>query len=47
VERVGEIGEEGTREGGKGEEEEGKETWHKLKSMVALVRCKKSAPRMG
>jgi hypothetical protein len=47
VEKGGEIGEEGRREGGIGEKEEGKETRHKLKSMVALVRCKKSAPRMG
>ncbi len=47
VNNVGEIGEEGIGEGGKGEEEGGKETRHKLKSMVAFVRCKKSVPKMG
>ncbi len=47
MENGGEIGEEGIEEGGKGEEEEGKETRPKPKSMVAFVRCKKSAPKMG
>jgi hypothetical protein len=47
VDNVEKIGEGGMGEGGKGEEEGGKETRHKLKSMVAFVRCKKSAPKMG
>jgi hypothetical protein len=47
VEKGEEVSEEGTGEGVKGEDEEGKETRHKLKSMVAFVRCKKSAPKMG
>jgi hypothetical protein len=34
VGKGGEIGEEGRREGGIGEKEEGKETRHKLKSLV-------------